>query len=405
MKILWLCNIMLPKVAPALNLPFSPAGGWLTGLSNDLLVQDNLELVVCFPYKESLIGNVENLKYYGFCGKEQAEQFSRILTQEQPDLVHIFGTEFSHTLSMVNCCEKLNLLDRVVINIQGLVSVIADHYSANLPHKIVYQKTLRDYLGKPSSIIHGKQTFIARGKEEVAALQKVKHVIGRTDWDRACALQYNPEVNYHFCNETLRDSFYSSQKWSIDDCQKHSIFLSQCSYPIKGFHFMLEAMPEVIKHFPNAHIYTTGRNPLAPKNIIDYLKITSYQKYLGELIKKYKLEKHVTFLGSLDETAMRERFLQSHVFVSASTIENSPNSVGEAMILGVPSISSDVGGVKNMMTHNTDDIIYQADATYMLAYYIKEMFYNTEQAKIFSINAQQHANATHNRQNNLETML
>ena len=55
------------------------------------------------------------------------------------------------------------------------------------------------------------------------------------------------------------------------------------------------------------------------------------------------------FLGSLNANEMKERFLKSNAFISPSMMENSPNSVGEAMLLSMPVISSDVGGVRNLM--------------------------------------------------------
>ena len=32
MKVLWLCNIMLPAIAQELELPYSNREGWLTGI-------------------------------------------------------------------------------------------------------------------------------------------------------------------------------------------------------------------------------------------------------------------------------------------------------------------------------------------------------------------------------------
>ena len=91
--------------------------------------------------------------------------------------------------------------------------------------------------------------------------------------------------------------------------------------------------------------------------------------------------------------------------MSASSIENSPNSVGEAMLLGVPTVTSDVGGVKNMLEHNKEGFIYQADAPYMLAYYVCRIFDEAQMVSEFSKNAKKHAQITHNREANLETML
>ena len=59
---------------------------------------------------------------------------------------------------------------------------------------------------------------------------------------------------------------------------------------------------------------------------------------------------------------------------SPSVIENSPNSIGEAMLLGVPIVASDVGGVSSLVEHWKNGFLYQADAPYMLAYYIGKIF-------------------------------
>ena len=111
------------------------------------------------------------------------------------------------------------------------------------------------------------------------------------------------------------------------------------------------------------------------------------------------------FTGSLNEAQMKERFINSNVFVSPSTIENSPNSLGEAMLLGVPAISSDVGGVKNMLQHEKEGYVYQPDAPYMLAYYVKKIFADPEKAKMLGDAAKKHAQHTHSREINLETLL
>lgn len=414
MKILWLCNILLPKISAQLGLPASAMGGWLVGLSNDLMQQPQVELAVCFPVfagHGALRGEVENICYLGFPQSRrdlsgystQTERlFVRVLQEEQPDIVHIFGTEYSHTLAMVRACTQLGIANRVVINIQGLVSVYANHYSCALPEKAIHSYTLRDLLRR-ENIAVARTLFKKRGVYEKEALRGVQHIIGRTDWDRACTEQINPTATYHFCNETLRDAFYIKH-WELQDCEKHSIFISQCGYPIKGFHLMLEAMPEILKRYPDAHIYTTGINPLLSTGFAK-LKQTYYSKYLGALIRRYGLVDHVTFLGSLQEGQMCEQFIRSHVFVSPSSIENSPNSVGEAMLLGVPVVSSDVGGVKNLLTHGEEGFIYPYDEQYMIAYYVCRLFGDDALAKRLSQNATIHAKQLHNREINLQNML
>lgn len=403
MKILWICNIMLPKIAENLKLFAPVGGGWLSGLSDDLLKQEDISLIVCFPYKEKISGSACDMQYYSFIEKNAFDTISDIIEKEKPDIVHIFGTEYKHTLDAVDACVKTKVIKNTIINIQGLVSVYAKHYAAFLPYSVQKKYSFRDFV-KQANVVKGMKKFQKRGIYEIEALKKVEHVIGRTDWDFACTTQINPNLNYHFCNETLRTTFYKN-KWSIDSCKRHSIFVSQCHYPIKGFHLMLEAMLQIIKLYPDAILYTTGRRLISKADIKSKLKATYYEIYINKLIKKYKLENNVVFLGALNESDMCQAYLNAHTFVSASSIENSPNSVGEAMILGVPCVSSDVGGVKNMMAHTVDGYIYPADEPYMLAHYVCEIFKNDELASEFSINARSHALKTHDREVNLKTML
>lgn len=405
MKVIWLCNIALPKVAMHLNLNVSPVGGWLTGLSEELLKRRDVDLTVCFSAKNPVSGVCPGgLNFYGFSRKNQQGQFEEILNKERPDIVHIFGTEMSHTLEMVNACERCNILDRVVINIQGLVSVLARHYFEGLEMSAFLSPTIRSVLFG-DSVWGSRRKFIMNGKSEICALRKVQRVIGRTDWDKACSLRINPNLKYHFCNESLRDAFYGEERWDLEKCEKYSIFVSQCSYPIKGFHYVLEAMVDILRDYPEAHIYTTGRDLLRPVSLTDRLKMTSYQKYLTKLIRGYGLEDKITFLGSLGEKEMKERYLKSHVFVSSSTIENESNSLSEAKILGVPVVSSFVSGVSGRICHGVDGFFYPTNAPYMLSYYIKELFKSPKLARSFSVRGQEYIAPIINRKTNLETMM
>jgi glycosyltransferase involved in cell wall biosynthesis len=168
---------------------------------------------------------------------------------------------------------------------------------------------------------------------------------------------------------------------------------------------MLEAMPLILNRFPDAKLYIGGGNITKSDTIWDKLKRTSYGKYIEELIRRYSLESCVEFTEILDEKQMCQRYLKSNVFVCPSSIENSPNSLGEAMILGVPCVASDVGGVADMLNHREEGFVHQTDAPYMLAHYVCEIFANDELALQFSVKAKEHAMRTHDPQTNLNTLL
>lgn len=397
MNVLWLCNIMLPRISSYLNLKPRPIGGWLSGLSDQIIEKTDISLSVLFPNKEGMItGEVERLKYSGFSpSQNKIKTFKEYIKKYRPDVIHIFGTEYLHSFTMIKACEELCMLDRTIVSIQGLKSIYSKHYYCNLPVNIIHSNTFHDIVRK-SNIYHGKRNFEKSGIYEIQTLKIAKNVSGRTEWDYAVAKQINPSIKYYICNETLRQSFYGV-KWNLDKVERHSIFVSQSNYPIKGFHLMIDALNLIINKYPDIKLYTTGKSPLG-LSINEKLRQSSYHAYLGKLIKKHDLAGQVVFLGELNEIEMRDRFLRTHVFVCCSSIENSPNSVGEAMLLGVPTVSSDVGGVKDMIKDEVDGFLYPYDETYMLAHYIDKVFSDDRLAEEISENSQKHAEITHSRE-------
>lgn len=405
MKLLWLCNMMPGKVKEKISGKAVSGGLWVDHVLAGLR-QQGLSIHILCP-GDGVKGELDEKCSYKIFKEglpyvylpELETGFGEELKKFQPDVIHIWGTEYGHTLAMVNAAEKAGVPDRVVVSIQGLCSVYAGHYAEGVPYRVQKENTFRD-LVRRDTILQQQKKFALRGELEAAALKKVRHVIGRTDWDEACTKQVNPETKYHFCNETLREPFYEGQ-WSYDGCKKHSIFASSCAYPVKGFHYLLEAFSEVAKDYPDATLAVPGKSFINA----DKLRRTSYQKYLEELTRRYGLEDKLEFLGSLSAEEMKAAFLSANVFVLPSTIENSPNSLGEAMLLGVPCVSSDVGGVTNLMTHNEEGYVYQSTAPYMLAHYIKRVFAMKDQAQALGKAAREHAAKTHDPEKNLQDLL
>lgn len=418
MKILWICNVPIPRIAADMNISAPNICGWLTGFANSIERIDNIELHIAFPQlgiEKVKAGAVGKIHYYAFSqpkllgvlpvedqvheSKYMREHLRIIISEVSPDLLHIFGTEYPHSLVAV---EEFNKPEKTIVNIQGLPSFYWMHFNNGIPYRELKRFALSNIAR--GNLIQQADKMKRRGMTEISTIKKVGHVIGRTDWDEACTTEINPNVQYHFCNESLRDSFYSGT-WEYQYCEKHSIFMSQAATPIKGLHFMLRAMPEILKVYPDAHLYVAGNDLTKTDSLYGKLKIASFAKYIKRLISEYGLENKVTFTGSLTEQEMKNRFLKSNVFVSPSTIENSPNSLGEAMLLGVPCVSSDVGGVKNLLKHEEEGYVYQADAPYMLAYYVKKVFGMGKQAKSMGASAKKHAERTHDREHNLEVLL
>ena len=79
-------------------------------------------------------------------------------------------------------------------------------------------------------------------------------------------------------------------------------------------------------------------------------------------------------LGALNAEEMVEELVKSHVFVSPSFIDNSPNAVCEAQLLGMPVISTYTGGVPSLIEEGRTGLFFPTGDAPMLAARIREVF-------------------------------
>lgn len=414
MKVLWLTNKVIPSVDAARGTQSATVNeGWISQMFKQLCqISDMSVTVVCGGDSINAEGKADEFNWYTFSENRREETFYsqritdllvRILSKEKPDIIHIWGSEYPHTLEMVDAAVETGLAERVVISLQGLISSYSLSYYSDLPWGVIVYKTLYDVL-RSSGIRKSAEDFFHRGILEIKALSQVKHCIGRTDWDYHSVKAINPAIQYHKCNETLRECFYTGA-WDDKQCERHSIFVSQATYPIKGFHFMLQALPTLLKAYPDTHVYVSGKDLTSTRRLMDRMKLSSYGQYLGRLIKENHLQEHVTFLGRLDAEQMKQQYLKANVFVSCSSIENSPNSVGEAMLLGTPVVSSDVGGVRSILKAPEEGLTYPWNSADALANAVIRVFDAPEEAMSRAHRARQHALITHDAETNFNDLL
>lgn len=379
MNILWISNILLPDISLYLNQPVSFGGGWMFSSLSAIKQQgpNNEYAVLCFSnIVNSLITKkINNITYYvmpEFCKKNRNQniEYCKIITKSfNPNLVHIHGTEQENAYYFLNANPDLEY----VVSIQGLLSVCSRYYLSHLNRIRLLKYTTIYELIKHCTIFDGQKSYKRKGKTELKLIQSVNNIIGRTEWDKAHTWAINSNATYYFCNETLRPSFYN-KKWEYNNCEPYSIFISQAKNPIKGFHVFLKALPLIIEKYPQTRVYIGSSLDLNPHKLKEKIKMGSYAKYLRYLIKKYNLEDKIVCYNGLSEAQMCNQYLKCNVFVSSSAIENSPNSVGEAQLLGVPTISSYVGGVGSMITHDKTGFYYRYDEPELLAYHVCNIF-------------------------------
>ena len=395
MNILWAINTVMPELSAELGISSGHAISWVDAMSKRLSKRNDLNLTIVTkgavntPLKRAIKG----IMYYVLplnCNKY--DYWYSILQEVCPDIIHIYGTENDQNRLLI---KNYSNSYPIVISLQGIVSEYYKHYYGSISHLTMLRfTTLRDLI-RPSGFFSGKQKMKSFALNEQWILNNIKYVEGRSNWDKASALNINPNLLYYYCPRMIRDSFFNYH-WKLDDIERFSIFVHQGHYPIKGLHFVLEALYKLKYKYPQVKLYVSGSDSLHPKNRLKRLFPTGYTKYLNHLIKKYELANNIIFTGYLNADQLAYKLSKTHVIVIPSAIENAPNSLAEAEIVGAPIVATFVGGNMDMLTHNEDGFLYCYNEPNMLASYIDKIFQSDELALKFSKNASEKARFRHN---------
>ena len=422
MRVLWVINLILPAFAASQGLTASVREGWLSGLyravRGTMGAETDFSLCIAYPEPpdETISDRIEwdGVVWYGFredlkhpekYDARMEQRFSGILADAQPDIVHVFGTEFPHAGAALKAFGRP---ERSLVGIQGICTRIAECYMAGLPEDVQREVTIRDFL-KRDSLRQQQKKFAMRGERERETVALAGHITGRTAFDEHETGLMHPGRVYHPMNETLREEFYTGQ-WEKKGVIPHRIFLSQGDYPLKGFHYLLMAVAELLREEPDTYgdltVAVAGNSVIGGNGsrIPLFLKIGTYGKYLRRLIEEEQLADHVEMLGSLSASQMKEEMLKAGLFACPSELENSPNSMGEAMLLGVPVVASDTGGIPSLLKAGREGILVRPGDIHGLAEAIRQIFDEPMIASLYGENARKRALVTHDPEKNLRRL-
>jgi len=402
LKVIWVSIQPLNIVADQFNIKQSVFGGWLEGIANTLIETNEIDLYYIFPinYDKKLeIIRCNDINYIGLTNsKNTNREFINVIEKIKPDVIHVFGTEnkFIHRIF------KKTINNRIVISIQGVMNVCASQYNSAYKnnYKISYLKQVL------LSIVMGinRSKYNCHDYFEKKILRNVSNVIGRTDFDKNFIESNFKKIKYFKNNEILRNEFYLAKKWELENVKKHTIFMSQGNYPIKGLHILLKALSIVKTKYPNVLLFIAGENILDNRSLAFKCGI-SYASLIEHIIIKEKLKDNIQFIGFQNGNNMIDYLSQSHCFVMPSSIENSPNSLGEAMLLGVPCIASNVGGIPSMVKNNYDALLFDFPNSTQLAGLIINVFSDVNLCKKLSKNAKESALKIFRKTENISTLV
>ncbi|GAB3036097.1 glycosyltransferase [Bowmanella dokdonensis] len=116
---------------------------------------------------------------------------------------------------------------------------------------------------------------------------------------------------------------------------------------------VIRCFSQVRQAYPQAQLSIAGSGP--------------QRKMLERLCDELSLRDSVTFLGRLEAKQMAELYRSADVMLNGSLVDNSPNSLIEAMACGVPVVSSNVGGIPKLATDGVDALLVPPGEPAMMA--------------------------------------
>ncbi len=369
MRVLWVTNTPSGYVhgTNAYN-----GGGWIFSAEEEIKKRKNIELAVSFvldnhPEKienDSVVyyplksGHKKNMfsKFIALFRSEKQQTFvlsqlHKAIVDFKPEIIHIFGSEQFFGL----IAQHIHI--PIVLHIQGILNPCLNAF-------LIPGVAKRDYIFQslnPKKIISnllGIRSFIKGATREKEIMHYVKYYIGRTEWDKRCVSIMHPGCKYFYGSEILRKEFYEKCSRIMSE-NKPIIITTISNPPYKGFDLVLKTaklMIENLKMDFEWKIYGNINPTLAEK--VTGIKSTSV---------------NVKLCGVASASTLRDELLKACVYVHTSYIDNSPNSVCEAQILGVPVIVTHVGGSYSLIEEGVTGFSVPANDPYQTAYLIEKL--------------------------------
>lgn len=396
MRVLWFTNTPCNYVK--YNIGFN-GGGWLTSLQNYIIKHEEFNLGVCFimnnqpysvvkenvtyypinsyekPFKEKVLGYIRynditidkrSWSYY-------IDKFKKIIDDFKPDLIHIFGSELY--MGLASFASEIPC----ILHIQGTLNPIRETLFP--PGMSVHDFIFIDW--NPKNIINRYFYVLWWDRNcyrEREILKNVKHVIGRTEWDRRSSYVINPNRVYHFGEEIMREPFYHPYERILPQKLTINTVISAPYY--KGYDLVLKT----------ANCLKTFLNMDFEWNV--YGNVCG--KYLEKQIGIKHKDVNVRLKGVVTAEEIREIHSKATLYYHSSYIENGCNAIIEAQMCGCTPIANYVGGLSSTVHDKETGFLVPANDIFQSAYLIKYLYENPKENLKIGQKASNEAFARHN---------
>lgn len=381
-------------------------GGWIGSLEHIVREHSDVQLAIAFEHKDGCFKSIQDgVAYYPmqtmrtkkdavkrrYDAKEEEKQVIpaclKVIEDYQPDVIHIFGSEWCFGLL------KQYTSIPIVIHIQGS---IPPYQNSSLPPAISRHSIFKSYgwniKKKLGYYISCRNQEIKKQREE-GILSSVNNFMGRTEWDYNLVKLYNPNANYFFCNEALNPLFTESQvHWQLKQ-RESLILLTVGAHFLKGIDVVYKTAQLLKTHWPGNFEWHIIGEPYHDSHVVEKLLSTSANAL------------NIKYLGYLAPKNIRQELLNSDFYVHPAYAENSPNSICEAQMIGVPVFATYCGGIPSLVKHRETGFLLPMNDPYSLCSAIIQLKKDKQLQEYVSKNEKQEAVRRHSPQSIYDNLL
>lgn len=379
-RALWFADVQTRPRLEQLGLP-SDAGAqaWVDSLREALESREDVSLAVATPSGQQVAPvKIGRTTYFTLPLSSPTSRAGRIVANWQhdgnaaatlaaarklvrsyrPDLVHVHGTEGVVAAVAVSVAPT-----PTVISLQGILHECQRFYFAGRSKSdLAVLPFTGDFL-KGRGPLHGYWRMRRLADRELEIMRAAQFFIGRTEWDRRVLEAVNPTATYFHGDEVMRPPFYSAI-WNRVEASTCRIYSTSSSMGWKGTECLLEAASMLVRE---------GLTDLAVR-IAGVPAGSALEAYYRRTAQRLHLESYVDWLGRLSAAAIASELQAADVFVYPSHMDNSPNALVEAMLVGTPIAASFTGGIPTLVRDQEEGVLFPRGDARALAHALRGLF-------------------------------
>lgn len=401
MRVLWFINVPTKEAAEYLGYQSLNIGGWFDSLKDELVKNPDIQLGIAFSYADMRTESftINKIKYYKLPYLRPTKGIKAIIANlmhqlesleiidyclktvedYKPDIINIFGTERNFGL----ICSQTKI--PCVIHIQGILNEIINKYFSGISKSDIIFKGYFRRLLSGNSLLHYYFKLKKQSKRELEIFNTCNNFLGRTNWDKGLAKQLSPNSNYYHSDEIIREEFYNAS-WEPSENNVKIIYSTLGAQNYKGLELLAQTSLIINKENKIDATFNIGG-------------LTESDEVFRIVIKKHgsEVNKYLKPSGRLSPSEIIKEMLKSDVYVHPSHIDNSPNSLCEAMLVGMPIVSTDVGGIPSLIENEVDGLLVPSGNANLMTQAILRIINDKVLAIKLSKNGIERANERHNK--------